>query len=114
MKARKEFLSDPTHRIRFVFTPKHSSWLNQIEVIFGIINRRSLSGASFRSQQELIERISDFIAYFNTTFARPMNWTYTGRPTENESMEQPLTWRQRRQPKRWKDHWNERQEQLAV
>lgn len=114
MKARKEFLSDPTHRIRFVFTPKHSSWLNQIEVIFGIINRRSLSGASFRSQQELIERLSDFIAYFNTTFARPMNWTYTGRPTENESMEQPLTWRQRRQPKCWKDHWNERQEQLAA
>jgi transposase len=114
MKARKEFLSDSTHRIRFVFTPKHSSWLNQIEVIFGIIQRRSLTGASFCSQQELIDRLSDFIRYFNTTFARPMNWTYTGRPTENESMEQPLTWRQRRQPKRWKDHWNERQRQLAA
>jgi transposase len=114
MNARKEFLSDPTHRIRFIFTPKHSSWLNQIEVIFGIINRRALAGASFGSRQELIERLSNFIAYFNTTFARPMNWTYTGRPTEDESMEQPLTWRQRQQPKRWKDHWNEREEMLAM
>jgi len=114
MKRRKDFLSDPTHRIRFVFTPKHSSWLNQVEVIFGIIRRRSLTGASFRSQQELIERLSAFIDYFNTTFARPMNWTYTGRPTENESMEQPLTWRQRQRPKCWKDHWNELEKALAA
>lgn len=114
MKRRKEFLGDPTHRIRFVFTPKHSSWLNQIEVIFGIIKRRSLTGASFRSQQQLIERLSAFIDYFNTTYARLMNWTYTGRPTENESMEQPLTWRQRYRPKYWKDHWNESQEVLAA
>lgn len=114
MKSRKEFLSDPTHRIRFVFTPKHSSWLNQIEVIFGIIKRRGLAGASFKSQQELIDRLNSFIHYFNTTFARPMNWTYTGRPTENETMVQPLTWRQRQKPKSWKDHWNEFRKVLAA
>lgn len=114
MKSRKEFLSDPTHRIRFVFTPKHSSWLNQIEVIFGIIKRRGLAGASFKSQQELIDRLNSFIDYFNTTFARPMNWTYTGRPTENETMVQPLTWRQRQKPKSWKDHWNEFRKVLAA
>lgn len=114
MKTRREFLSDPTHRVRFVFTPKHSSWLNQIEVIFGIIQRRSLSGASFGSKEALIERLSNFIHYFNTTFARPMNWTYTGRPTEDEGMAQPLTWRQRHQPKRWKDHWNELPKVLAA
>jgi putative transposase len=75
MKTRKQFVSDPSHRFRFVFTPKHSSWLNQIEVIFGIIKRCSLTGASFQSQQELIDRLSDFVAYFNTTFARPVKWT---------------------------------------
>ena len=114
MKSRKKFLSDPTHRIRFVFTPKHSSWLNQIEVIFGIIKRRGLAGASFKSQHELIERLNRFIDYFNTTFARPMNWTYTGRPTENENMQQPLTWRQRLKPKSWKNRWNEFQKVLAA
>jgi transposase len=114
MKSRKEFLSDPTRRIRFVFTPKHSSWLNQIEVIFGIVKRRALAGASFKSQHELIERLNSFIHYFNTTFARPMNWTYTGRPTENENMEQPLTWRQRLKPKSLKDRWNEFPKVLAA
>lgn len=114
MKSRKEFLSDRTHRIRFVFTPQHSSWLNQIEVIFGIVQRRGLAGASFKSQQELIERLNSFIHYFNTTFARPMNWTYTGRPTEKENMDQPLTWRQRLKPKSWKDRWNEFQKVLAA
>lgn len=34
-RSRREFLTDPSHSVRFVFTPKHSSWLNQIEVIFG-------------------------------------------------------------------------------
>ena len=114
MKSRKQFLSDPNHRIRFVFTPKHSSWLNQIEVIFGIVKRCALAGASFKSQQALIDRLNSFIRYFNTTFARPMNWTYTGRPTENETMDQPLTWRQRLKPKCWKDHWNEFQKVLAA
>jgi transposase len=114
MKSRQEFLSDPTHRIRFVFTPKHSSWLNQIEVIFGIIKRRGLAGASFESQQALIERLNGFIDYFNRTFARPMNWTYTGRPTENETMQQPLTWRQRLKPKSLRDCWNEFQEAVEV
>jgi transposase len=114
MRSRKEFLGDPTHRIRFVFTPKHSSWLNQIEVIFGIIKRRGLAGASFKSKGELIERINSFIQYFNTTFARPMNWTYTGKPTENEKMDRPLTWRECLRPKSWKDHWDAFQKVLAA
>jgi transposase len=114
MKSRQAFLSNSLRRIRFVYTPKHSSWLNQVEVIFGIIKRRGLKGASFKSPAELITRIDQFIAYYNTTFARPMNWTYTGRPTDRKHNEQPLTWRQRLTPKSWKDHWNEHHQTLAV
>jgi transposase len=112
--SRQAFLGAPERRIRFVFTPKHSSWLNQVEVIFGIIKRRALTGASFKSQAALIERITSFISYFNTTFAKPMNWTYTGRPTETKPADQPLTWHQRLSPKSWKDHWNEHQDTLAA
>lgn len=114
MKSRKAFLSDPARRIRFVFTPKHSSWLNQIEVIFGIIKRRALAGASFKSEAALIDRLNAFIGYYNTTFASPMNWTYTGRPTETQDLEKPRTWRQRSIPKSWNDHWAEREKLLAA
>lgn len=80
MKTRAEFLQDESHRIRFVYTPKHASWLNQIECWFSILVRRLLKRASFTSIQELQQRIRDFIDYFNKTMAKPFKWTYTGRP----------------------------------
>ena len=79
MPSRAAFLSDPAHRIRFVYVPKHTSWLNQVEMWFSILVRRLLKRASFRSPQELQERIEAFIAYFNQT-AKPFKWTCTGRP----------------------------------
>lgn len=79
MESRSAFLSDPTHRIRLVYTPKHASWLNQIEIWFSILVRRLLKRGNFRSQQHLKERILAFIAYFNTTFAKPFQWTYQGK-----------------------------------
>lgn len=81
-KTRAAFLQDETHRIRFVYTPKHASWLNQIECWFSILVRRLLKRASFQSVEELKQRILDFIDYFNKTMAKPFKWTYKGRPLE--------------------------------
>lgn len=97
MKSRREFLTDPSHRIRFVFIPKHSSWLNQIEVVFGIIGRRVMRHGSFTSQPDLREKLTTFIDYFNQTFAKPFNWTYTGKPTKSKNDKRPRTWREKTQ-----------------
>ena len=80
--SRQEFLSELVHRIRFVYLPKHSSWLNQIEVIFGIIARKVIRRGSFKSVKELRDRLLEFIDYFNQVFAKPFRWTFTGRPLQ--------------------------------
>lgn len=77
--SREEFLHDPTHRIRLVYTPKHCSWMNQIEIWFGIINRKLLKRKSYLSVDELEGSIRKFIGQYNLT-AHPFKWTYAGIP----------------------------------
>lgn len=79
MASRAAFLSDPTHQIQFVYVPKHTSWLNQVEIWLSILVRRVIKRGSFTSVADLGDRILAFIDYFNRT-AKPFRWTYTGRP----------------------------------
>lgn len=78
MKTRVAFLSDPNHRIRFIYTPRHSSWLNQISIWFSILVRRLLARANWTSLTHLREGILAFIAYHNRTSNGAFHWTYKG------------------------------------
>ena len=79
MPSRAAFLSDPTHQIVFHSTPKHSSWVNQIEIWLSILVRKVLKRGSFLSVQELQTRVLAFIDYYNQTMAKPFKWTYQGK-----------------------------------
>jgi hypothetical protein len=80
MATRTQFLSDPSYRIVVHFTPKHASWLHQIELWFSILARKVIRRGNFTSVDDLQEKISQFIAFFNKTMAKPFRWTYTGKP----------------------------------
>ena len=80
MKTRVAFLENETHRVRCVFVPKHSSWMNQVEIWFSILVRKLLKRGNFLSVEDLEQQILDFIEYYNKTMAKPFKWTYMGRP----------------------------------
>jgi transposase len=78
--SRELFLTDNEHAIRFVYTPKHCSWLNQIECWFAIITRRLLNRrSSFSSVIDLEQKIHSFIDHYNRFLAKPFNWNYKGK-----------------------------------
>jgi len=78
MKSRAKFLEAQTHRIRFVYTPKHCSWLNPIENWFAKLQRHAITGESFISIEMLEKRIKEYIQYYNDVLFKPINWRFKG------------------------------------
>lgn len=80
MTTRQEFLKNSKHKMTFLYTPKHASWMNQIEIVFGIIAQKAIRRGNFFSKEHLKERLHQFIDYFNENLAKPFEWNYGNKP----------------------------------
>jgi hypothetical protein len=97
---RRAFLTDPAYPYRFVYLPKHGSWLNQVELFFSVLARRFLKRGDFASAVDFETRLRAFLDAYNAGQAHPYRWTYMGQPLVRGT---PFsqTRRQQRQGRAW-------------
>lgn len=90
-QQRQEWLRRKDKRIIIHFTPKHGSWLNMVEIWFGIMGQKCLKYNSFATVDELSDFLSDFIRTWNQYFAHPFNWTYDGKGLHEKAVHRLIT-----------------------
>ena len=90
-EKRQEWLQKKEKRIMIHFTPKHGSWLNMVEIWFGILGQKCLKHNSFETVEELAAFIHDFIKTWSKYYAHPFNWTYDGTGLHSKAVQRFIT-----------------------
>ena len=95
---RRQWLESPEKRIVFHFLPTHGSWLNLIEIWFGILQQKALKHESFMSNADLKNRIISYTATWNNDFAHPFKFSYTGEGLHEKVISRFTKWIQMQSP----------------